>query len=232
MDSYKLIGSATALDVSNSSSDKDGSGGLEGALVSSERSSLDLGELGELEASLSVLSDVGSLGGAVGDKSGLNDMEALMSSGVSTRDLGVKLSNSAAKRDITVLLVHVDIIVSSEVLEDNTVVLHGGGLSLEDLADGDDFTLNLSDFVLSLHLVPEVRSSNNSVLGEHSDSVASGLRVLLRRSLSTDNPVLSDLNLVSICNFIGRFQPVKKILTVLAMELTPTPLTISFYVVN
>jgi hypothetical protein len=89
--------------------------------------------------------------------------------------------------------------------------------------------LALSNFVLSLHLIPEVGTSNNRVLGKHSDSVASRISVLISGGLSTDNPVLSDLKFVRICSW---FKFVKIILTFLAMEFTPTPLTISFYVVN
>merc|ERR1712070_1171984 len=111
------------------------------------------------------------------------------SSGVSTRDLNVKLSDGSTEGDITVLLVHVDIIVSGKILENDTKVLHRVGVLLEDLANGDDLTLALSNLVLSLHLIPEVRTSNNCVLGEHSDSVAS-----ITIIASADNPILPDLN--------------------------------------
>ena len=157
--------------------------------------SLDLGELGESDSTLSILLNVVSLNISRVKLDGLDDVEALVPSRVSTRDLSIKLSDGTTKRDITVLLVHVDIILSSEVLEDNAEVSNTVGFSLKDLRNGDDLTLALSNFVLSLHLVPEVRASNNGVLSEHSDSVAGRIRVLSSGSLSTDNPELSDLNI-------------------------------------
>ena len=147
----------------------------------SKRSSLNLGELGESDCVVSELLDGTSLNILIIKIDGFDDVEALMSSGVSTRDLSVELGNGTTERNITVLFVHVDIIVSSKVLEDDTEVSHSVGSSLKDLANGDDFTLNLSNFVLSLHFIPEVGAGNNSVLSEHSDPVASGLGILFRR---------------------------------------------------
>ena len=171
--------------------------------MSGKRSSLSLNEFRELD--ISVLRNLNSLAVLIVKVNSLNDVKALMSSGVSTRDLSVKLGNGTAKGDITVLFVHVDIIVSSKILEDDAEVSHRVGSSLEDLANGDDFTLDLSDFVLSLHFIPEVGAGNNGVLSEHSDSVTSGLRIFLSGVLSTDNPVLSDLNFVSWWSFLIEF---------------------------
>lgn len=61
------------------------------------------------------------------------------------------------------------------------------------LVDGNDFTLYLSDLVLSLHVVPELRLSENVVLGENSDSVQSGLGCLLGGKASAYYKELSNL---------------------------------------
>lgn len=62
-----------------------------------------------------------------------------------------------------------------------------------DLLNRDDLTLDLSDFVLSLHVVPELRLSEDGVLGENSHSVESRVRVLLTGETSADNEELSNL---------------------------------------
>lgn len=123
----------------------------------------------------------------------LDDMDSLTLSAVSTSHFTVHLGDGAAESDISVFLVHVDDTSSGKILKDNTVVFDGIGLSLEDFADGDNFTLALSNLVLSLHLVPEVGSSNDGVLGENSDSIAGWISVRLAWKLSTGNPVLFDL---------------------------------------
>lgn len=174
-------------------SDEDGSGGSEGALVGRSRSSLGLGKLGEAERLLGELPNLSALKVSVGELHGLDDMDALVSSGVTTGELSVHLRNGTAKGSVSVLLVHVHIILSGKVLEDNTVVLDRVGVTLEDLADGNDLTLALADLVLSLHFVPESGASKDGVLGEHSDSVAGGLGILSGRRLSADDPVLSNL---------------------------------------
>ena len=64
---------------------------------------------------------------------------------------------------------------------------------LVDFLYRDDLTLYLSDFVLSLHVIPELRLSKDGVLAKHSHSVESGVRVLLRGETSADDEELSDL---------------------------------------
>mgnify|MGYP007086836995 FL=1 len=78
-----------------------------------------------------------------------------MGSAMSTGHLHVHLGDGTAERHVSVLLVHVDGISTGEVTEDDTVVADSASLLLEDLAGGDDFTLNLADLVLSLHVIPE-----------------------------------------------------------------------------
>ena len=157
--------------------------------------SLQLRQLGEAEGLLGELSNSGVLlvELVVLEADGLDDVDALMTARVATGELLVHLRDGAAEGDIAVLLVHVNVVLSGEVLEHDAVVLDGGGLALEDLAHGDDLTLALADLVLSLHLVPELGASDDGVLGEHSDSEAGGLGCLRSGSLSADDPVLLDL---------------------------------------
>ncbi len=89
------------------------------------------------------------------------------------------LGNSASKGGVSVFLVHVDCFSSGQVSEDDTVVLDDTGVLLVDLLNRDDFSLDLSDFVLSLHVVPELGLSKDGVLSENSHSVESRIRVLL-----------------------------------------------------
>ena len=120
---------------------------------------------------------------------------------MSTGHLVVHLRNGSAESVISVLLVHVDDTGSSQVLQDDSVVLDAVGFALEDLADIDDLTLALPDLVLTLHFIPELGPGNDGVLGEDSDSIASGVWVGLRWVFSSDNPVLSDLKHNNEVNF-------------------------------
>ena len=65
-----------------------------------------------------------------------------------------------------------------------------------DLLNRDDLTLDLSDFVLSLHVVPELGLSKHGVLSENSHSVESRVRCLLRWETSANNKELSHLQRV------------------------------------
>ena len=177
----------------SSCSNKNGSGGGEGSPMSTGWSSLLGGELGEFEVDLQILLSSSSGGSRVGLNDSLDDVDGVTLGAVSTSHFTVHLGDGAAESDISVFFVHVDDTSSGKILKDNTVVFDGVGLSLEDFADGDDLTLALSNLVLSLHLVPEVRSSNNCILGENSDSVAGWIWVRFAWKLSTGNPILLDL---------------------------------------
>jgi len=105
----------------------------------------------------------------------LDDVNWVTSGTVSTGHFGVHLSNSVAECVGSVLFVHVYNISSCSILENDSVVLHGVAVSLENLTHWDDLTLALSDLVLSFHFVPELGSSKDGILGENSDSVAGWL---------------------------------------------------------
>jgi hypothetical protein len=88
----------------------------------------------------------------------LDDVNGIASGAVSTSHLRVHLTNSTTKCVTSVFFVHVHNTSSGKILKHDSVVLDGIGFSLENLADGDDLTLALSDLVLSFHLVPELGS--------------------------------------------------------------------------
>jgi len=112
---------------------------------------------------------------------------------MSSAHLGEQLGDSTVEGGVSVLFVHVHGHSTGQVSKNNSVVLDGAGLLLEDLAGGHDLSLNLSDLVLSLHVVPELASSKNGVAGEHTHSVKLGLGDRFRRVSSADNVELSDL---------------------------------------
>ena len=103
------------------------------------------------------------------------------------------LGNSSSESCVSVFLVHVDCFSSGQVSENDSVVLDDASVLLVDFLDRDDFTLDLSDLVLSLHVVPELRLSKDGVLGENSHSVESRIRVLITWKTSADNEELSNL---------------------------------------
>ena len=119
-----------------------------------------------------------------------DDVNGISSSTVSSSHFTVHLGDGSAKGDISILFVHVDDTLSGLVLEHDTVVSNAVGASLEDLAHRDDFSLSSTHLVLSLHLIPELRSSEDGVLGEHSDSVAGWLWVGFAGRFSAHDPVL------------------------------------------
>jgi len=156
-------------------SEKSGSVSLEHGLHVLGGGSLDGSGLGEVDTSLGELLDSGSLGLGVLNDGSLDDLESLSSSGVTTGHLHVELGDSSAKSHVSEFLVHVDGGGSGVVSEEDSVDSHDSGLLLEDLAGGDDLTLDSSDLVLSLHLVPVLGSGEDFVSAEDSDSVKSGL---------------------------------------------------------
>jgi hypothetical protein len=112
-----------------------------------------------------------------------------MASDVSLTQLG----NSASKSSVSEFLVHVDCFSSGQVSENDAIVLDNASVLFVNLLNRDDLALDLSDFVLSLHVVPELRLSKDWVLGENSHSVESRIRVLITWKTSADNEELSNL---------------------------------------
>ena len=179
---------------SASRSDKNWSAGSSKAgSMSSGWSSLLGGELWELEAALDELLGLLSQDFAVWLDNGLDDVDGVSSGTVSTSHLLVHVGDGTAESGGSVLLVHVDYISSCSILKYDSVVLNGAGFLLEDLRNRNDLSLAFSNLVLSLHFIPEVGSGEDDVLSEDSDSVTGWLWVALARKLSSDNPILLNL---------------------------------------
>ena len=176
-----------------SRSDEGGSGGCEEGSVSGGGSSLDLGQLGEPDVSLGELAGSFSEDLVVWLDDGLDNVDGVSSGGVSTGHLRVHLGHGSAEGGVSVLLVHVDEALSGKILQDDSVVLDRVGLSLEDLAQRNDLSLRSPDLVLSLHLIPELGSSDDGILGKYSNSIACWLWVSLAGRLSSYDPVLVEL---------------------------------------
>ena len=155
--------------------------------------SLDVGDFWVSQVSLHVFGGGSSNNLVVWDDRGLDDVDGLTSGTVSTGHLGIKHGDSMVDGGSSVLLVHVDNIVSGLISEEDTVVFDGSGFSLHDFTDRDDFTVSSFNLVLSLHLVPELRLGKHTVFSKDSNSIAGWLWFSFRSNLSSNNPVLSKL---------------------------------------
>lgn len=127
-----------------------------------------------------------------------DDLHGLGTAGVLTSQIDVELRDSVAEGVGSVFLVHVDGISTGEVSEEDTVVLDAASVLLEDLGGGHDFTLALSNLVLALHEIPELRSSEDLVPGEHTHAVKLWLWNLISWQSSSNNIELSHLHLETL----------------------------------
>ena len=162
-----------------SCSEKSRSVGLEQGLHVLGGGSLDGSKLGESDLFVGDLDVGGSLEVLVFETAGSDDLDGLGTGGVTSTHLHVHLGDGTAEGGVSVFLVHVDGVSTGVVSEENTVVLEGSGLLLVDLGGGDDLTLDSSDLVLSLHVVPVLGSGEDFVRGEDSESVESWLSALV-----------------------------------------------------
>jgi len=151
------------------------------------------GEFWESKRSLEELFGLFSHDARVWLDDSLDDMNRISSGTMSTSHLLVHARDSTAESGGSVFLVHVDDIGSSSILKDDSVVLNGSGFLFEDLTNRDDFTLALSNLVLSFHLIPELGSGKDDVLGENSDSETGWFWSGFTWKFSSDNPELFDL---------------------------------------
>ena len=115
------------------------------------------------------------------------------------------LGDGTSEGGVSELLVHVDWVSSRQVSKNDAVVLKHASMLFVDLQnhvrraeaylrDIDDLTLDLSDLVLSLHVVPELALGKNCIWGEYSHSVESGIWVLLSGQCSSNNEEFLNLN--------------------------------------
>ena len=80
------------------------------------------------------LADVSTSELVVWDDACSNDLDGITSSTVSTRHLHVHLGDSSAESSISVFFVHVNVVISGQISQENSIVSDGSGLLLEDLA--------------------------------------------------------------------------------------------------
>lgn len=154
-----------------SCSEKSRSVGLEEGGHGLDGGSLDGSDLGEGDLSVGHLDVGGSLEVLVVETAGTDDLDGLTTGGVTSAHFNVHLGDGTAEGGVSVFLVHVDGVSAGIVSEENTEVLEAGGLLLVDLGGRDDLTLDSSDLVLSLHVVPVLGSGVNFGRGEDSESV-------------------------------------------------------------
>lgn len=124
-----------------------------------------------------ILISVASLDLSITDDGSLDDLNVASHSSVSTGHVVVHLSDSSSQCGVSVLLVHIVSSASASVSEPNGEVLHLCGVLLKDLGDVQDFTTCSLSLGQGLHIVPELRLSNNFVSGEylHSENLRAGV---------------------------------------------------------
>ena len=181
------------VDGHNTHSEKCRSISLEGSFELSSRGSLNASGLGESDSSLSELDGGITLDILIIDDGGLDDLDGLTSTTVATAHLHVHLGDGSAKGHVSEFLVHVNGGGTGVVSEEDAVVSHDTGSLLEDLAGGNDLSLDASDLVLSLHVIPELGSGKDLVSSENANSVEDGVRCSFGRQLSSNNIVLVNL---------------------------------------
>ena len=89
--------------------------------------SLSVGDLWVLDASSNVLFSLFSLDSVVWDDDGLDDVNRVSSGTVSSGHFTIHLGDGSAETVVSVLLVHVDDIISGTILEHDTVVSNAIG---------------------------------------------------------------------------------------------------------
>ena len=173
---------------------------VEGGSVSSgdatdtlERSALEIVRFWEFNVLRRKLLTLKTLDIGVADDARPDDLDRVMGGAMSTGHLHVHLADGSAEGHVSVLFVHVNSIGTGEVTKNDAIVPDCARLLLEDFACGDDFTLNLANLMLSLHVIPELGASENSVLLEHSHSVEFRIGGLLSSKSSSHNEELSHL---------------------------------------
>lgn len=108
---------------------------------------------------------------------------------------GVELADGSVEGDVSVLLVHVVVASSGLVPQDDAEGLDVVRPLLEDLVDGEDLSLGALGLELASQVVPELGLGDDPVLGEQTDGVYFGTRVLLSGQFAAHHEVLPDLAL-------------------------------------
>lgn len=131
----------------------------------------------EAESLAEILVGVVSLDLSISDDRSLDDLDVASHSSVSTGHVVVHLSNSTSKCGISVLLVHIVCTTSASVSEPDSEVLNLSRMLLKDFSDVQDLTTSSLSLSQGLHIVPELRLSNNLVSSEylHSENLRAGI---------------------------------------------------------
>merc|ERR1712083_934437 len=132
---------------------------------------LEVNSLWELEILIVVLCSLGSSALRIGDNTGSDDLDRLLSGTMSSSHLHVHLRDSSAKCRVSVFLVHVDDDGTGQISEVDSVVSDCSSLLLKDLTGLDDLALDFSDLVLPLHVVPELRPGQDLITGKYAHSI-------------------------------------------------------------
>ena len=140
-----------------------------------------------------VLCSLGSSALRIWNNTGSDDLDRLLSSTMSSSHLHVHLRDSSTKCRVSVFLVHVDNDGTGQVSEVDAVVSHNTRLLFKDLASLNDLSLDLSDFMLSLHVIPELGPGKDLITGEQAHSVNLWVWLSLAWKTSSDNIELSNL---------------------------------------
>ena len=176
---------------SNYYSHKNWSVSLESAALRSTSWSGRRSNLGESKVTTSPLGSSCSSDIFILNDCSLDDTDGVVTGRVTTRHLLEHLRYSSTEGGVTVLFVHVDRTSATQILKYDTIVLYWVHLLLKDLRNLYDFTLNSSDLVLSLHLIPKHWTSEYFIFGEHANTVAHWLWFWITGGFSTDNPELT-----------------------------------------
>ncbi len=189
-----VSGWSAPCNVSAHCSVKRGSVGSDSAADGLEGSALESVRFWESDVLRGVLTDLFAADLRVVQNAGADDLDRVLSGAMATGHLHVHLGDGSAQGGVSVLLVHVNGTCAGQVTEDDAVVSDSASLLLKDFARGDDFTLNLANLVLSLHVVPELGPGEDGVPLEDTHSVEGRVWVLLGGEGTTHDVELSQLN--------------------------------------
>jgi len=126
---------------------------------------------GESEILVDKLVGVVSLQFLILDDRSLDDLDVASHSSVSSGHVAVHLSNSSSQTGSSVLLVHIVSSASRSVSEPDSEVLDLSGGLVEDLGNIEDLTTSSLGLGQRLHIIPELRFSNDGVASEDLHSV-------------------------------------------------------------
>jgi hypothetical protein len=128
---------------------------------------------GESQVLVDVLEGVASLDIGIGNNGSLDDLDIASHSSVSSSHIVVHLTDGTSEGGVSVLLVHIVLAASTSVSQPDGEVLYLHRVLVEDLGDIQDFTTGSLSLSEGLHIVPELRLSNNLVTSEdlHSENL-------------------------------------------------------------